>query len=183
MMSGDGPIARDIRNLIIEPSILRSLAVRNHNPRRYLLSDDLYIMQYSFDPTTVKIGRSYDVEKRRRGLESSHNFRVTTIRVFPGLGCWETRIHAKLRNLRCVNGAGIEWFHLTAQSAVRLLSVYILRRRLWTGCKRVRKGAKRQKLADIEKYEAETRVDIEKYEAETRATKDVSIEKMLASCT
>jgi hypothetical protein len=139
VISGDGPVARTMRNLITEPSILRALVVCNHNRRRSRLSDDLYIMQYSFDFTTVKIGRSYDVETRRRGLEASQNFRVITIKVYPGLGCLETRMHAKLRKLRCAHGAGKEWFHLTAESAVTILSVYALRRRLWTGCKRARK--------------------------------------------
>ena len=37
-------------------------------------NDDLYIMKYSFDETAVKIGRSENVERRRRELEKCQNF-------------------------------------------------------------------------------------------------------------
>jgi len=39
---------------------------------------------------------------------------------------------------------------------------------------------KRQKIADVEKYEAEARVAMEKYEAETRAAKEAVVEKLQA---
>ena len=42
-------------------------------------NDDLYIMKYSFDETAVKIGRSVNVEKRRRALESCQNFFVEVV--------------------------------------------------------------------------------------------------------
>ena len=53
--------------------------VRSHLPCAAYLAkrfepEDLYVMQYSNSSTTVKIGRSRNVEDRRRNLEKGHNF-------------------------------------------------------------------------------------------------------------
>ena len=53
--------------------------IRSHFPcddyiARIRMPDDLYVMHYNDQPDYVKIGRSKDVEKRRRDLESGHIF-------------------------------------------------------------------------------------------------------------
>lgn len=99
------------------------------------VADDLYIMQTSFDANTVKIGRAIDVEKRRKRLETSQNFRVHVVKAFPSKGFLERKIHRKLRNFRSNQGPGREWFHLDAKVCVRWICTFILRMRLWRGCK------------------------------------------------
>ena len=94
--------------------------------------DDLYVMQYDFDDTRVKIGRSRDVEKRKRSLEASQDFQVVIRRVFHGKGPHEVVIHRALRKFRSKRGPGKEWFRLSSQEAERRISKTLLRRRLWS---------------------------------------------------
>lgn len=102
-------------------------------PRRFQSrsKDHLYVMQYSFDPTTVKIGRSFDVEARRRGMEAGHNFRLMVIRVYRRCGHLERKLHQKLKRRRSLLGAGKEWFTLSANEAVRVIRSFILQRNHW----------------------------------------------------
>ena len=94
--------------------------------------DDLYVMQYDFDDTRVKIGRSRDVEKRKRSLEASQDFQVVIRRVFHGKGPYEVVLHRALRKFRSKRGPGKEWFRLSSQEAERCISKTLLRRRLWS---------------------------------------------------
>ena len=53
--------------------------IRSHFPcddyiARIRMPDDLYVMHYNDQSDYVKIGRSKDVETRRRDLESGHMF-------------------------------------------------------------------------------------------------------------
>jgi hypothetical protein len=99
--------------------------------------DNLYIMQYSFDKNTVKIGRSFKVEYRRRSLESCHNFGVRVVKVFPNKGKWEKQVHRLLHVFHSRRGRGVEWFRLNAISAVqrvnKLLFRLIWKARIWKG--------------------------------------------------
>ena len=80
-------------------------------------NDDLYIMKYSFDETAVKIGRSENVEKRRRALEACQNFFVEVVAIFPGKGFLESEVHEKLEACHSKKGAGVEWFNICAADA------------------------------------------------------------------
>ena len=60
-------------------SALQWAEIRSHFPSddyiaRIRMPDDLYVMHYNDQHDYVKIGRSRDVEKRRRDLESGHIF-------------------------------------------------------------------------------------------------------------
>ena len=55
------------------------ISIRSHLPSQtYMASrrkaDDLYVMQYSTRDDVVKIGRSRNIEQRRRHLQDGHNF-------------------------------------------------------------------------------------------------------------
>ena len=94
--------------------------------RRRVLTDDLYVMRYSTCPRSVKIGRSKDPEKRRRGLQSSQNFFVEIVALFPKVGHLEHIVHAKLHDKRSHDGAGIEWFYATIDEALDTIRQAIL---------------------------------------------------------
>ena len=81
-------------------------------------TDDLYVMRYSTAADTVKIGRSRDVELRRRSLEVCQNFYVTLVACFPGHGHMEATVHNHLQPFRSRAGAGREWFNVTGEQAV-----------------------------------------------------------------
>lgn len=82
-------------------------------------SDDLYIMRYvGILPNVLKIGRSANPETRRRTLETSHDFRVEIVAVFPQKGHLEPEVHRLLAHRRSGRGAGTEWFRIDAQSAM-----------------------------------------------------------------
>ena len=83
-----------------------------------MTNDDLYIMRYSFRLDCVKIGRSRNPEKRRRGLEGGHIFRIEIVDVFPGKGYLERRVHERLELRRNREGAGAEWFDVDAATAI-----------------------------------------------------------------
>ena len=97
--------------------------IRSHLPSDTYLTrrrdpDDLYVMQYSDAHDAVKIGRSRDVEKRRRDLEAGHNFFVSVAAVFPGLGHIEAAVHDRLQMFRSHAGAGREWFNISKHQAI-----------------------------------------------------------------
>ena len=84
--------------------------------------DDLYIMKYSFDDTAVKIGRSDDVNGRKRHLQAGHNFFMEVVAIFPGKGWFETEVHRNLQDYRSRRGAGREWFDICAEDAATICS-------------------------------------------------------------
>lgn len=90
--------------------------------KRAAKDDDLYVMKYSTDDTAVKIGRSDNVEKRRRGLEACQNFFVEVVAIFPGKGYLETAVQHQLQNYQSNKGAGKEWFNISAADAALVCS-------------------------------------------------------------
>ena len=91
-------------------SALQWAEIRSHFPSddyiaRIRMPDDLYVMHYNGHHDYVKIGRSRDVEKRRRDLESGHIF-VTVAAVFHSYGHMESIIHNQLQMFRSTLGAG-----------------------------------------------------------------------------
>jgi hypothetical protein len=113
---------------------------------QYKSKDHLYIMQYSFDKQTVKIGRSFDVERRRKGLEACHNFRVMVLRIYHYHGFLEKAIHRKLHMHRSSMGPGQEWFSLGASEAIRIVSLFVLKQSRWVrGLKKILLKDRRRK--------------------------------------
>ena len=86
-------------------------------PIRDKVDDDLYVMQYSV-ASAVKIGRSRNVEQRRRDLEKSQNFFVTLVASWVGQGHIESIVHKRLEMFRSSAGAGKEWYNVSADQAV-----------------------------------------------------------------
>ena len=96
--------------------------VRSHLPSdayltRHRKPDDLYVMQYSTGDA-VKIGRSRDVEMRRRTLEAGHNFFVALVAAFLAQGHLEPLVHKHLQMFRSSAGAGREWFNVSKDQAI-----------------------------------------------------------------
>ena len=91
--------------------------------------DSLYVMRYSHDPQYVKIGRSRNVEGRRAQLEAGQNLRVQVLVIFPGLGHFESRVHAHLDGCRSNQGAGREWFAIRVEEAAGVVA-----NALWNLC-------------------------------------------------
>ena len=85
-------------------------------------ANHLYIMRYSFDNTTVKIGCTQDVERRRQQLQSSHNFIVEVVAYFPDAGHLETAVHTALAPRRSCQGSGREWFTVDAHTAIAVVT-------------------------------------------------------------
>jgi hypothetical protein len=85
-------------------------------------ADSLYIMQYSTNRTAVKIGRSKDVNKRKRSLESGHNFYVEVAATFPEKGYLEPVVHKRLEAKRSKIGAGVEWFEISVSEALKCIT-------------------------------------------------------------
>ena len=86
--------------------------------RQRVEPDDLYIMRYSTNQKALKIGRSNDVQRRKRDLEGGHNFFMEVVAVFPGKGALERCIHARLKDKRSHIGAGTEWFNVSVTEAM-----------------------------------------------------------------
>jgi len=98
-----------------------------------LRNDHLYVMQYDFDASSVKIGRSDDVVKRRKTLEACQNFKVIVRKVYPGMGHMESSIHRGLRGYSSRKGSGREWFRMTPPEASRIIERMFLKAKLWKG--------------------------------------------------
>ena len=79
--------------------------------------DDLYVFGNSRLPGILKVGRSKDVEKRRRELQQSQPFHIITHAVFTRAGGIEYRVHQALAEFR-VDGAGREWFEVSLERAL-----------------------------------------------------------------
>ena len=89
------------------------------------VADTLYVMQYSFRRDIVKVGRSNNPEKRRRQLEGGQAFHVEILATFPGQGALEGQVHEALAAHRSEEGAGREWFNVTATEAIAVINTAI----------------------------------------------------------
>ena len=81
-------------------------------------SEKLYILSYPWAGSPLKVGRTHDVSARVGQLEGGHNFRLTLLAVFPGLGAQEHKVHAILKSSRATDGRGKEWFQVTLAQAL-----------------------------------------------------------------
>lgn len=122
---------------------LKEILPRSPRRLRRKVRDHLYIMQYSFDKETVKIGRSNNVETRRKQLESCHNFRMEVVSVYRQKGHLEKYIHWKLREKQSRSGVGKEWFCLTSGEAVNVIRSILIQKSRWVqGLRRYRRGGR-----------------------------------------
>jgi Meiotically up-regulated gene 113 len=87
--------------------------------------DTLYVIRYSYRDDCVKIGRSDNPERRRRTLESGQPFRAEIVATFPGSGGLESTVHEALSAKRNEDGAGREWFNVTATEAIAVINAAI----------------------------------------------------------
>jgi hypothetical protein len=85
-------------------------------------ADTLYVMQYSFRRDILKVGRSDDPERRRRQLEGGQAFHVEILAMFPGQGELEGQVHEALAAHRNDEGAGREWFAVSATQAIMAIT-------------------------------------------------------------
>ena len=76
--------------------------------------DDLYVFGNSRLPGILKVGRSKEVERRRKELEQYQPFHIINHAVFAKAGCVEHRVHQALAEFR-VDGAGREWFQTSLE--------------------------------------------------------------------
>ena len=118
--------------------ITSGVCTEEPDPKRRVLTDDLYVMRcstcprsvkigrYSTCSRSVKIGRSKDPEKRRRALQAAQNFFVEIVALFPKVGHLEYLVHAKLHDKRSHDGAGTEWFYATSDEALDTIRQVIL---------------------------------------------------------
>jgi hypothetical protein len=83
---------------------------------------DLYIFANTLIPGVLKIGRSFDVERRRLSMQQSHPFHIITVASFPGAGHLELRVHAALSALT-VDGPGREWFRVSPSDAIHAIAI------------------------------------------------------------
>jgi len=84
--------------------------------------EHLYVMKYDFDDSKAKIGKSHNVEQRRRCIEGQHDFLVETLCVFPAKGGLEKQVHKALKTVRSKKGKCKEWFRVPAKDAVAVVS-------------------------------------------------------------
>jgi hypothetical protein len=89
------------------------------------VNDTLYVMQYSFRRDIVKVGRSDNPECRRRQLERSQAFSVEILPTFPGQGALEGQVHEALAAHRNEEGAGREWFNVSAAQALAAITALL----------------------------------------------------------
>ena len=97
----------------------QNIPCKTHMPARTreIGGEDLYVMQYSTSPA-IKIGRSRNVEQRRRSLEISQNFFVMLVASWAGQGHIEPMVHKRLEMFRSSAGPGREWYNISADQAV-----------------------------------------------------------------
>ena len=96
--------------------------------RRRITLDDLYIMRYTTSRRAVKIGRSNNVQRRKKDLEAGQNFFVEVVAVFPGYGVEENTVHRRLKDKRSHAGTGTEWFNVSTDEALDCIRQVILER-------------------------------------------------------
>ena len=102
------------------------LHVRAHLPPKDRVPDDLYVMKYSNRDDVVKVGRSSNVENRRRALEAGHAFYIGVVAVCPGYGHLEQTVHQRLDIFKA-HGVGREWFNVASAQAIKAIHWFIVR--------------------------------------------------------
>ena len=96
------------------------LHVRAHLPPEDKVPDDQSVMKYSNRDDVVKVGRSSNVENRRRALEAGHAFYIGVVAVFPGYGHLDQMVHQRLDIFKA-HGAGRDWFNVSSAQAIKAI--------------------------------------------------------------
>ena len=90
----------------------------------------LYVLSLDSDPDGFthgfKIGRTQDVDARIRSLGESMPFRFIEHARFRCSGHLERILHAKLTDSRNDAGSGREWFFVTLQQILEIISEHII---------------------------------------------------------
>jgi hypothetical protein len=104
----------------------------------------LYVMRQVGRASCCKVGKTWDVELRRRQLQSGQPDPVEVVRVFEGMGKHEAHVHEKLAKFRKPDQPGHEWYALGGEEAALKIHTMLLRRplrgKIWTGA-RLKPGA------------------------------------------
>ena len=83
----------------------------------------LYVMQNSRLPE-LKIGRSSNVDARRRSLQASQNFVIHVLAIFPHAGHLEPVLHKFLSHCRVSEDvAGREWFRCSLETVLGAINL------------------------------------------------------------
>ena len=75
----------------------------------------------------LKIGRSWDADKRAQSLSRSMPFMLKILAEFPGCAHIEHDVHEALSDFRNAKGPGREWFHVTFGRAIEAIGMVIQR--------------------------------------------------------
>jgi hypothetical protein len=113
------------KSMYVSEAGLYELARAARKRKGVAAADTLYVMQYSFRRDIVKVGRSDNPEKRRRQLEGGQAFHVEILATFPGQGALEGQVHEALAAHRNEEGAGREWFNLSAAQAIAAITALL----------------------------------------------------------
>ena len=104
-----------------EPETTASSPEEEHEPEA-APGRDLYVFANSAMPGILKVGRSMNIARRAKELESGHPFRIVTRAACPGLGYLEPRVHAILQPSRRHGGSGREWFEASFSEVMHALA-------------------------------------------------------------
>ena len=113
----------------------REASVESDEPprkrRRQDSEDVLYVMEIDFgcqeqnelmrEMCGLKIGRSWDTDKRAQSLARSMPFMMKILAEFPGCAHIEHDVHEALSDFRNTKGPGREWFHVPFGRAVEAI--------------------------------------------------------------
>ena len=81
------------------------------------LVDSLYVFTNPLVPNMLKIGRSFDPNKRAKKLATSHPYELVINYTYQRWGFLEKMVHNKLKEWRVNGGTGQEWFYIEPKQA------------------------------------------------------------------
>ena len=87
--------------------------------------DSLYVLVNPRIPGEIKIGRSRTPFERAKQLSNGQNFRLVVKHLYKDKGFLEKTIHNKLKRRQVQEGAGTEWFKVSAKEADTLIKATI----------------------------------------------------------
>ena len=86
----------------------------------------LYVISYeSIEEGAYKIGRSKDIKKRVRAMESSHILRMKVDIIFNGKGYLERTVHERLAPYRVEGFRSREWFRAPLSTILAVIATVI----------------------------------------------------------
>ena len=86
----------------------------------------LYVLSYQgIEEGAYKIGRSKDIKKRVKSMESSHIFHINVDVVFTGKGYLEQIVHERLAPFRVEGFRSREWFRAPLSTILAIIATVI----------------------------------------------------------